>query len=547
METNSGFDKLGLSENMMKAVKQKGFEEPTEIQQLAIPALLSSTDNIIARAQTGTGKTAAFGIPALEKIDQTKNHVQTLILAPTRELAIQVAEEIYSLKGPMNIRILPVYGGQSMQVQLRGLKKGAQIVAGTPGRIIDHLKRGSLKLDQLDLLVLDEADEMLNMGFIDDVEEIMSHANPEKRCILFSATMPPRIRELASRFMQNHRLLSTKEKPSPPDLTHQIYYEVNNSDKFEALARIIDSEPEFYGLIFCRTKNDVDRICEHLAVRGYDSGAIHGDISQAQREKILRSFREKSINILVATDVAARGIDVQDLTHVINHSLPQDPESYIHRIGRTGRAGKKGTAITFMTPGEGRRLKFIQEKARTEISKSEIPSVKEIIKIKQQKINTDLDNILEEGVTPLFQEWAKQFTEDHSAEEVLAALFSYCFKNDIDPESYPEIQLSKQKVFKSNQGSGARLFISIGKKDRMSKVKLVELISRKAKIQGFLIDDVQVFDSFSFISVPLEMADKVISSFDNSGERPFISHAEDDNKKRGYRKKHKGSKKKRRS
>lgn len=541
MNNQTGFENLGLSQTVLDAVIKKGFEEPTEIQQLAIPALLSTADNIIARAQTGTGKTAAFGLPALDRIVPEKKNIQTLVLTPTRELAIQVAEEIHSLSGKIDIRVLPVYGGQSIALQLRALKKGPQIIIGTPGRIIDHLGRGSMKIDKLNFLVLDEADEMLNMGFIDDIEKIMSHANPDRRTILFSATVPDRIRDLASRFMKDHIYLSTKTQQAPPELTNQVYYEVRENDKFEALIRIIDSEPEFYGLVFCRTKNDVDQVQAHLNTRGYDSGSIHGDITQNQREKILRNFRTKKINILVATDVAARGIDVQDITHVINYALPHDPESYIHRIGRTGRAGKTGTAITFITPGERRRLMFIQRKAKTDIEKSNVPKIKDIIKIKRKRIYDDLSAIIEKGVDPAFSKWASKFTEEHSAEDVLAALFSYCFKTDIDPATYPEIAEVKDKKPSPVDPTAARLYITVGRKDKMTKRKLVDMIVRKSKIKQFLIDDVQVLDSYSFITVPMELADTVIQSFDNRGKRPFIMHAKKDDKlkKRGRRNKKK--------
>ena len=310
MTKNEKFVDLGLSSDVLEAINKKGFEEPTEIQVMTIPVMLKDDTNIIAQAQTGTGKTAAFGLPLIEMIDTASRSVQALILVPTRELAIQVSEEINSLKGRRDLRIVPIYGGQSIDQQLRRLKKGVHIVVGTPGRVIDHLNRRTLKIGEIEHLILDEADEMLNMGFIDDMEEIMEHTNSDKRTLLFSATIPTRIKELAHKYMDGYELLTVKKKQLTTNLTEQIYFEVKASEKFDALCRIIDFEVDFYGLIFCRTKSDVDSVANHLVDRGYDAEPIHGDISQSQRERTLDKFKKQTVNILVATDVAARGIDV---------------------------------------------------------------------------------------------------------------------------------------------------------------------------------------------------------------------------------------------
>jgi ATP-dependent RNA helicase DeaD len=347
------FESLGLSDKTLKILERKGFEEPTPIQEKTIPAILEGEKDIVGQAQTGTGKTAAFGLPIIELIPEKSKAVQALVLTPTRELAIQVAEEINSLKGKKKLSIVPIYGGQSIELQLRSLRKGIDIVVGTPGRILDHLRRRTLKLQNISFLVLDEADEMLNMGFLEDVREIMDNTGPEKRTMLFSATMPREILQIAKKYMGEYDVMKVTKGQLTVSLTDQIYFEVSSADRFEALCRIIDIEEEFYGLVFCRTKIDVDTIANRLIERGYDADALHGDMSQGQREKILNKFKKHLLNVLVATDVAARGIDVQDLTHVINYSLPQDPESYVHRIGRTGRAGKEGNAITFITPGQG--------------------------------------------------------------------------------------------------------------------------------------------------------------------------------------------------
>jgi len=535
------FQDLGLSPRTLAAIQKKGFEEPTAIQAQTIPVMLQKNTHMIAQAQTGTGKTAAFGLPLMDLVDCKANHVQALILAPTRELAIQVAEELYSLKGEQDLRVVPIYGGQSIDQQFRRLRKGAHIVVGTPGRIIDHLNRKTLKVDKIEHLILDEADEMLNMGFIEDMEEIMKHTPDDKWTLLFSATMPKRIKDLAENYMKDYQSITIKKKQLTTNLTEQIYYEIKHSDKFEALCRIIDLEEDFYGLVFCRTKQDVDTIVSHMLERGYDAEAIHGDISQAQRERTLSRFRKKTINILVATDVAARGIDINDLTHVINYSLPSDPESYVHRIGRTGRAGKEGTAITFITPSEYRKLMFIQRIAQADIKKSEVPKVKEIIKAKKRKVYQDLQGILEEGkLDERYYNWAKKLQEENEPTEILAALLNYCFNEDVDPEHYGEIQdVSRKKGDYStrrslDQEGKARLFVALGKKDDLNPPKLIKLIQSKVEIRSRDIGDVQVMDSFSFITVPFQKAENIIESFKDRGKRPLVTHAQ---KKTGKRQK----------
>jgi len=518
------FNDLGLSEKVLDAINKKGFEEPTAIQAMTIPVMLRDDTNIIAQAQTGTGKTAAFGLPLIEMIKPESKAVQALILTPTRELAIQVSEEINSLKGKKNIKTVPIYGGQSIDEQLRRLKKGVHIVVGTPGRVIDHLNRRTLKIGGIEHLILDEADEMLNMGFIEDMEEIMKHTNPDKRTLLFSATMPKRITDLARKYMNGYELLKVKEQLTT-NLTEQIYFEVKASDKFEALCRIIDIEDDFYGLVFCRTKMDVDFVSSHLLDRGYDAEAIHGDISQAQRERTLNKFRKQRVNILIATDVAARGIDVNNLTHVINYSLPQDPESYVHRIGRTGRAGKEGTAITFITPSEYKQLMFIQRFAKTDIKKSSVPKVKDIINAKKKKIYDDLNAILEDEISADYYNWAKQLLGDGDPTEILAVTLNYCFEEELNPDAYGEIKEVGAKGRHLDQQGKARLFVALGKKDKLNPKKLVNLIMSKVKVKNREISDIQVMDSFSFITVPFDKAEKIMISFKEKGQKSLISHA----------------------
>jgi len=525
MSIKMNFEDLGLSTKSLAAIDKKGFEEPTAIQALTIPVMLRDDSNIIAQAQTGTGKTAAFGLPLIEMVNAGTKIVQALIIVPTRELAIQVAEEINSLKGGKPLIIVPIYGGQSIDQQLRRLKKGVHIVVGTPGRVIDHLKRKTLKIGGIEHLILDEADEMLNMGFIEDVEEIMKHTNPEKRTLLFSATMPKRIKDLALQYMEGYEFLSVKKEPLTTNLTEQIYFEVKASDKFEALCRIIDIEDGFYGLVFCRTRSDVDSVAAHLIDRGYDVEAIHGDISQAQRERTLDKFKKQRVNVLIATDVAARGIDVINLTHVINYSLPQGPESYVHRIGRTGRAGNEGTAITFITPSEYKKLMAIQRFAKIDIKRSKVPRVKDIIKAKKRKIYNDLTTILENEMEMTYFNWAKRLLEDKSPTEILAALLKYSFEEELNPDAYGEIKETGAKGRQLDQQGKARLFVALGKKDRMNAGKLVDLISSKVSMNPKQIRDIQIMDKFSFITVPFNQAEKIVVSFKEKDRKPLISHA----------------------
>ncbi len=525
MTNKNKFKELGLSKNVIEGIDKKGFEEPTAIQILTIPKMLRNDTNIIAQAQTGTGKTAAFGLPLIEMIKTDTKAVQALIIVPTRELSIQVSEEINSLKGDKDIKIAPIYGGQSIDQQLRRLKKGIHIVVGTPGRVIDHLNRKTLNLEKIDHLILDEADEMLSMGFIEDIEEIMKHTNSDKKTLLFSATMPKKITELARKYMEGYELIAIKNERLTTNLTEQIYFEVKAGDKFEALCRIIDIKDGFYGLIFCRTKSDVDYLASHLIDRGYDAEAIHGDISQSQRERTLDKFKKQRTNILVATDVAARGIDIDNLTHVINYSMPQDPEAYVHRIGRTGRAGKEGTAITFITPDEYKGLMFIQRITKTDIKKSRVPKVEDIIKAKKKKISDDIAAVLEDEIDAKYSDWAEKLLENNEAKEILAALLNYCFEEELDTDAYAEIKEIGAKTKQLDKQGKARLFVALGKKDKMTSKKLVELVKGKISIKPKEIKEIQVLDKFSFITVPFDKAEKIIAVFKEKGQKPLISHA----------------------
>ncbi|HUX60830.1 MAG TPA: DEAD/DEAH box helicase [Ignavibacteriaceae bacterium] len=528
---NNSFKDLGLSEESIHSIKLKGFEEPTEIQKKIIPLILENKSDLIGQAQTGTGKTAAFALPLIDLISAKSDHLQALILVPTRELAIQVSEEFNSLRGHKNIHIAPIYGGQSYETQLRMLKKGVDIVVGTPGRIIDHMTRKSLRLDKISFAVLDEADEMLNMGFIEDIETILSKTNPARRTLLFSATMPDRILKLSKKYMGKSEIIRADKAGQTISLTDQIYFEVRNADKFDTLCRIIDTTADFYGLIFCRTKVDVDFVTTKLNDRGYDAEGLHGDISQMQREKILNKFKKRNINILVATDVAARGLDIYEMTHVINYALPQDPESYLHRIGRTGRAGKEGTAITFITSEEHRKLQFIKNITKTEIRKERIPNVVDVINFKKEKISSELKALVDIDIAPAYINLAKELLGDQDPVEVVASLIKYSFQNDLEVDNYAHIQdlfeskkskkefepTRRKEKFGSEKGY-ARLFIALGKKDGITPRKLLELLSKKAKIESRNVEAIQIMDAYSFFNVPQNDSDIILDRM-NSGDK----------------------------
>ncbi len=522
MRPTERFQTLGLSDNTITALINKGFEEPTPIQEKTIPLLLAGNRDLIGQAQTGTGKTAAFGLPIIEKTVENLGVVQAIVLTPTRELAIQVAEEINSLKGRKKIRVMPVYGGQAITHQLRGLRQGVDIVVGTPGRILDHIKRKTLRLDAISHFVLDEADEMLNMGFIDDIEIILKATNTDKTTLLFSATMPREILNIARKYMREYDVVSVRKQEMTTELTDQIYFEVNESDKFEALCRIIDMAEEFYGIVFCRTKNDVDQTAGRLMDRGYDAEGLHGDISQVQREKILNKFKKHHINILVATDVAARGIDINDLTHVINFALPQDPESYVHRIGRTGRAGKEGTAITFITPAQSRRLLLIQRVTKSTIRKERLPKVEDIIKNKKNRIVSLLKEGIESGIKDHFREMAAELIEDTPEEDVLAAVLQHAFKDELDESSYHEIR----DVLVDKKGK-TRLFVAQGRANGMTPQKMVNMIHQATGVWKNAIQEVQILDTFSFITVPFREAGVILDVFKKQGrgKKPLVVKA----------------------
>ena len=523
MEKLEQFRQLGLGEKTIKALSKKGYEQPTPIQALTIPALLNGDKDIIGQAQTGTGKTAAFSLPILENFTPNGT-IQAIVIATTRELAIQVAEEMNSLASDKKIRITPVYGGKSIEFQIKQIKKGTDIIVGTPGRVMDLMDRKLVKLNNLKYFILDEADEMLNMGFVEDIEKILEATNEDKRMLFFSATMPPEILKIAKDHMKEYEILAVKARELTTDLTEQIYFEVHEKDKFEALCRIIDLTRDFYGIVFCRTKNDANTLVGKLNDRGYDAEGLHGDISQNYREVTLKRFKARKINVLVATDVAARGIDVNDLSHVINYSIPQEAESYVHRIGRTGRAGKEGTAITFITPQEYRRLRQIEKVVKTEIRKERVPEVKDVIQAKKFRLVEEVNSILAEGNFDHLKGFAKELLADTNAVDLIAALLKHSYDDILDENNYSEI--GEIKLEKSGK---VRLFIALGKKNGMNPKKLVEYVMKKSNVDDRKIKNVEVFENFSFMSVPFVEAEIILDAFkaDRNGKKPLIEKAKD--------------------
>ena len=530
---NISFEDLGLDELTLKAVEAKGFEVPSPIQILAIPRLLEGDANLIAKARTGTGKTAAFGLPLVQKIREDKGFPQALILTPTRELCLQVCKEIQSFSSDNFPRMASVYGGQSMGEQIRNLKKGVEIVVGTPGRVKDHIERGTLKLENISYFILDEADEMLDMGFIEDIEEIFGHANPDSRILLFSATMPPQILKIASQFMGDYEVIEEEKRPEEPLLTEQRYWVVRENEKIEALVRLIDISPDFYGLVFTQTKVDADTVCKQLDEKGYEVAALHGDIPQAQREKILYRFRNKKTRVLVATDVAARGIDIEGLTHVVNYALPFDVPTYVHRIGRTGRAGAKGLAFTFVRPEERRKLEFIKQAAfkstKGKLIEEEIPSVKEVLKIKEKKLfeqmqsqlglnkpesevqnsdSIDTENQVEtvsveapkKQGNETFEKMAQILCESRDPMEVLSEVLALSYGKSLDPKRYGEI--TPLKVF--NQGRQIRLYVQMGRKDGYSPKDIANYFSKLLKIPQRMVDRIDLSEKFVLVSLPYQ-------------------------------------------
>src|SRR5689334_17533721 len=418
------FADLQINPSVLRAIADVGYESPTGIQAATIPALMAGSD-VVGLAQTGTGKTAAFAIPILSKIDVTSTATQALVLAPTRELALQVAEAFsrYGAHLP-KINVLPIYGGSSYSVQLAGLRRGAHVVVGTPGRVIDHLERGTLDLSHVDYLVLDEADEMLTMGFAEEVDRILSETPEYKQVALFSATMPPAIRKITTKYLHDPLEVSTKAKTATAENISQRYIQVAGPRKMDALTRVLEVEPFEAMIVFVRTKQATEEVAEKLRARGLSAAAINGDIPQGQRERTVAALKDGSIDILVATDVAARGLDVERISHVLNYDIPHDTEGYVHRIGRTGRAGRSGEAILFVTPREKRLLQAIERATRQPIAEMQLPSVEAVNDKRMAKFKQRIGDTLAAGDLTVFQQLIEQYQGEHDvpAIEIAAAL-----------------------------------------------------------------------------------------------------------------------------
>ncbi len=452
---------------MLQAITELGFEESTPIQDKSIPIAMTGSD-LIGQAQTGTGKTAAFGIPLISKIPTNEERIVALVMTPTRELAIQVAEEIGKLSRYKGTRSLPIYGGQDIGRQIRALKKKPQIIIGTPGRLLDHINRKTIRLDDVQTVVLDEADEMLDMGFMEDITTILSMVPEERQTMLFSATMPPNIQRLAQRFLKNPEHVSVIPKNITAPLIDQAYIELHERQKFEGLSRLLDMESPELAIVFGRTKRRVDELSEALQKRGYSADGLHGDLSQNQRDNVMRKFRDGSIDVLVATDVAARGLDVSGVSHVINFDLPQDPESYVHRIGRTGRAGKEGTAWSFVTPREIDHLHFIEKVTRQKIAKKPLPSMAEAIEGKQRVTAERLIEIIENEDFQEYKGSAIQLLERYDSVHLLAAAMKLLTgeKKDVNIELTPEDPIRAKKRRPDIRSNGRRFSGSFGGNSR---------------------------------------------------------------------------------
>lgn len=498
------FNEFALSNEILRGIQDLGFEEPSPIQQECIPSVLTGED-IIGQAQTGTGKTAAFGIPILERVDTQQNHVQSVILAPTRELAIQVSEELRRIGRPKRVKTLAIYGGQSIVRQIKALQQGVHVVIGTPGRMLDHLRRGTLQVNNVNTLILDEADEMLDMGFIDDIIEVIKHLPSERQLLLFSATMPNAIRQLAQKHMNNPKYITVNRGEVTVPVIKQYYYRVLENFKVEALTRIMDSEEVELSIVFCRTKKGVDELTEALQARGYLAGGLHGDLAQQQRDRVMSAFRNGEIEVLIATDVAARGIDVGSVSHVINHDIPQDVESYVHRIGRTGRAGRTGVAMTLVTPREMKQLRTIEKETGARLKPRELPTLEEIAAKQQQSWMTQIEETIQSDDVDftLFEEMIEQlsgrFSPDKVATAALHLAFSERFMRNTDSPTYQfgETGASEGMV---------RFFVNVGRNANMRPQELSKAIAENAGINLRQIGRINIYDRFSFVEVAEDVA-----------------------------------------
>ena len=517
------FSELGLSSDVLKAVEDLGFEEATPIQTATIPLLLARRD-VLGQSQTGSGKTAAFGIPAIEQVDPHQKHLQVLILCPTRELAVQACEEMKKFgRHKRGIRILPIYGGQSIDRQIMGLRLGAHIVIGTPGRVMDHMRRGTLKLDALSTVILDEADEMLNMGFREDIETILQDTPADRQTVLFSATMSPEILAITKRFQKNPETVMSVHKQMTVPTIEQSYFEVAGARKNEALTRLIDLYDPKLALIFCNTKKRVDDLVSALQLQGYQADGLHGDLKQSARDRVMEKFRAGRIQLLVATDVAARGIDVDDIDIVFNYDIPQDEEYYVHRIGRTARAGKSGRAFSFVSGrNDSYELRDIMRYANVKITLQRMPTQDDVEGSKLLKLTEQLREMLAGGGFERYSRTVEEIMgEEYTALDVAAVLLSMQVGSNLT-EAAKEANI---ELPEPDHNGMIRLVVNMGREDRITPRDIVGAIAGETGISGRAIGSIEIYDRTTCVEVPVENAREVISIMRNAqirGQRVTI-------------------------
>ena len=510
------FDELDVNPQILRGIREMGFEEATPIQSQAIPVVLSGVD-VIGQAQTGTGKTAAFGIPILQKVDPMLRKTQVLILSPTRELAIQVADEIRKLAKYMHgVKVLPVYGGQDISRQIKALKGGVQIIISTPGRLMDHLRRKTIRPDHVHTIVLDEADEMLNMGFREDIETVLEYVPQEHQTVLFSATMPKPILDITRKYQHDAVTIKVVKKELTVANIDQYYYDVKRRDKVEVLCRLLDYHNPKLSLVFCNTKKMVDELAGELTGRGYSAEGLHGDMKQSQRDRVMQNFRKGKTDILIATDVAARGIDVDDVEAVFNYDLPQDDEYYVHRIGRTGRAGRTGKAFSFVKGKEVYKLKDIQRYCKTKILAQPIPSSNDVAQIKAENILERIGAIIEdENLDAMIDLIEQKVNEsDYTAMDMAAAFLNQAMGNAENSEAPEEASYDFENA--GAEDGMVRLFVNIGRKQNVKPGDILGAIAGESGMPGRLIGAIDVFDKYTFVEVPREYGREVLSAMKNA-------------------------------
>jgi ATP-dependent RNA helicase DeaD len=534
------FNDLGLNEDLINAINDLGFVKPSEVQEKAIPILLNEETDLVALAQTGTGKTAAFGFPLLQKINVDSKTTQGLILSPTRELCLQIANEIKNYgKYCKGLNVTAIYGGASITDQAKSVKRGAQIIVATPGRMKDMIGRNLVNISKIEYSILDEADEMLNMGFYEDINEILSHTPQDKNTWLFSATMPKEVSTIAKRFMHNPQEITVGHKNQGSSNVKHEYYAVGGRDRYLSLKRLADANPDIFSVVFCRTKRDTQKVAENLIEDGYNAGALHGDLSQNQRDLVMKSFRNKQIQMLVATDVAARGIDVENISHVINYQLPDEIETYNHRSGRTGRAGKSGVSIVIVTKSELRKIKTIERTLKTEFTRKEVPNGDEICEIQLKHLANKVHETSPHSDIEPFVEEINNLFEDTSKEELIKKFFSVEFSRFHDYYKKSKdlnVNASNFSDKAMSDSDSTRFFINVGRKDGYDWMKLKDFLKDELELGRDDVFKVDVKDTFSFFNTDKNVSPKVLEFFtDFQQNGRYINVEVSENKGRGGR------------